>query len=265
MTAMRYKFVDGLFEIEFADGKERYCDFKSEGSDSLSKITVCDFECIGADVFGVEYIQDSFAHIMRAKNNRSSLLLSNEDRSESVICKAQNGEYAEELMIAAVYSSLCRHRTLFLHASVVDYNGEGIVFVGPSGIGKTTQAELWQKYENAEILNGDKAFIRAYDDEIFVYGSPWKGSSDYCVNRRSKLRGIIVLRQNSENSVRLTDELGKAELFLPHVFLPHWDKECTECALDTLDEIIKRVPVYLLECRADREAVEITKRFVFDD
>ncbi|WP_370839368.1 hypothetical protein [Intestinibacter bartlettii] len=33
---------------------------------------------------------------------------------------------------------------------------KGILFSAPSGTGKSTQADLWEKYENAEIINGDR-------------------------------------------------------------------------------------------------------------
>ena len=35
--------------------------------------------------------------------------------------------------------------------------------------------------------------------------------------------------------------------------------------LDTLDELVNSVPVYLLECRADEEAVRITLNKVFNN
>lgn len=36
--------------------------------------------------------------------------------------------------------------TFVLHGSVVELNGEGYVFLAPSGGGKTTQTRLWQRY-----------------------------------------------------------------------------------------------------------------------
>ena len=52
---------------------------------------------------------------------------------------------------------------------------------------------------------------------------------------------------------------------MPHIFLPHWDENAVCRALDTLDELVNSVPVYLLECRADEEAVRITLNKVFDN
>ncbi len=259
-----YLFADKAFEIEFCS-ESKYADFETELSETIEKISVCDFDAIGSSSFGVEYFSKSYAHILRSSSNPSSMLLSNDDWSDSVICNGNNGEFSEELMITAVYSALCKFQTLFLHASVIDWQGQGIAFVGQSGIGKTTQAELWHEFEQADIINGDKAFIRVSDADTYIYGSPWKGSSEYCINRRVPLKGIVVLRQSNINSLRRIDVVEAVEKFVPHVFLPHWDEKCMEYALTTIDRLLNRVPIWLLECRPDKEAIKITKDFVFGE
>lgn len=42
-----------------------------------------------------------------------------------------------------------------LHSAAVQTRFGAILFCGRSGIGKSTQANLWKEYENALILNGD--------------------------------------------------------------------------------------------------------------
>ena len=58
-----------------------------------------------------------------------------------------------ELFLAALYSHMAgRARTVFVHASLVEMPGQGgVMFVGRSGIGKTTQARLWEQFRGAEI------------------------------------------------------------------------------------------------------------------
>ena len=72
---------------------------------------------------------------------------------------------------------LLEHRAFQLHASVIDWQGQGILFSAPSGTGKSTQADLWQTHAGATILNGDRAVIRWLDSQYRVYGSPYAGSS----------------------------------------------------------------------------------------
>ena len=43
-----------------------------------------------------------------------------------------------------------------LHASLVEKDGFGVIFLGPSGMGKSTQAKLWEKYLDADFIIGDR-------------------------------------------------------------------------------------------------------------
>ncbi len=49
-----------------------------------------------------------------------------------------------------------------------------------------------------------------------------------------------------------------------NVRYPFWDEEAAAASLETLDALIREVPIYLLECRADEEAVRITRDAIFD-
>ena len=147
-----------------------------------------------------------------------------------------------------------------MHGSVVKYENEGIIFTASSGVGKSTQAELWRKYEKAEIINGDKAFIRYFNDKVMVYGSPWSGSSNIIKNEKAPLKAIIVLEQGKENKIRELKDLEKIFLFNTHIYYPYWDKKLVNSVMETLNEVLKKVPVYLLSCKPEREAVSITKK-----
>lgn len=261
-----YIFADCPFNITFEDGRNNYDDFCSAESQHANQtITVCDFETVGAATYGVEYVSEPFEHFFRAQDNPTSMMFANSDWSQVKICRGKNGEYGEALMITAVYSHLCTMNTLFLHASYVDYKGDGIVFVGPSGIGKTTQAQLWEKHLGAQIVNGDKAFVRIIDNEVYAYGSPWCGSSPYCLNMKSPLSGIVVLKQSDKNCIRKLDTTEAMQYFMPHIFMPNWDKTCTNQVLTTFDKVLEKIPVWLLECRPDEEAVTITKNAILKD
>ena len=49
---------------------------------------------------------------------------------------------------------------LVLHSSyIVTRTGEGILFSGPSGIGKSTQAALWERFAGARTINGDRGLV----------------------------------------------------------------------------------------------------------
>ena len=60
---------------------------------------------------------------------------------------------------AGLFDILADAGMLVLHSAyIVTRQGEGILFSGPSGIGKSTQAALWQRYGAAQTVNGDGAW-----------------------------------------------------------------------------------------------------------
>lgn len=190
---------------------------------------------------------------------------------KTVLC-ALNKEYTEfilsvrdicseevflELFIAAFYSYISMQEALLMHASVVAYENQGIVFTAASGVGKTTQAELWDKYKGAKILNGDKVFLKREKDSIRAWGSPWKGSSPYAENESVPLKAIAVLEQAEENSIRKLEGLDVLEYVVPHVFFPSWDTNCEQAVLTFLDKVLEETDIYLLKCRPDETAVDL--------
>ena len=157
--------------------------------------------------------------------SKNALLSANDDWSESCITLLDGKEDGlEGALIAAIMTHLSLHQGLMLHSSLIDVDGSGIMFVGPSGIGKTTQAELWMKYRDAIIINGDMALVHEEDGVFRGYGCPWHGSSPYCENRDVLLNGIIVLEQASENMIEKLDGLVLFERMMNNIFIPHWFK-----------------------------------------
>lgn len=204
----------------------------------------------------VQYADTDGKHFLRGKNG--DVLFANSDWTvaESYYLPESDKDFA--LPLAAICSRFSYYDTLLVHSSFVKYQEAGIVFTGYSGVGKTTQAELWKKYLGADIVNGDKTFIRETRNKFTAYGLPWKGSSDYCLNEKAPLSAIVVLKQSKENRITRLKEKA-TEYFMPHIFLPHWDKDCLGKALDTFNKLLNTVPVYLLECRPDEDAVMLTK------
>lgn len=188
-------------------------------------------------------------------NGSGGFLAANEDWSQ--VC-AWAGDPEGALALGAICARFAAFDGLLLHGALVEYRGEGILFTGPSGIGKTTQAELWQA-GGGTIINGDKVLLRWMDGAFYGCGLPWKGSSPYCLSRNVPLRAIVALRQGEENHIQPLGELEAMEYVLPHIFLPRWDEKAYLRALETVDRLLTQVELQLLRCRPEAQAVAITK------
>lgn len=106
-------------------------------------------------------------------------------------------------------------RRMILHASLVKTEFGGVIFSGVSGIGKSTQAKLWEKLENARQINGDRPILYKNADTWLGCGSPYAGSSECYVNEQVPVRMIILLQQGMECQMARMPA-GKAKMYRLH-------------------------------------------------
>lgn len=166
-------------------------------------------------------------------------------------------------LIQSFYSHAIHRKMVQLHSSSILYKGRGILFLGSSGIGKTTQAELWNQKRNALIINGDMNFVQEDSEKFWAWGTPWHGKSPYCVNTRVPICALIVLKQSEKNMIRELYGFEKVSIVSRSVFYPEWIENGIELCLELLDHLLSALPVYELSCRPDEEAVKLTESIVF--
>lgn len=150
---------------------------------------------------------------------------------------------------------------LILHASCVRTLLGGILFSGPSGIGKSTQAKLWCAHRGGEMINGDRTILSCDGDKWLGWGSPYAGSSRCYVNDSVSVRCVVMLKQAKSNSIC---RLGSGEAFrkiFSGLTVYSWDRTYTERACDLALQLVKQVPVYEFSCTADVSAVEYLENY----
>lgn len=150
-------------------------------------------------------------------------------------------------------------KTFILHSSFICWKGKGILFSAPSGYGKSTQASLWEKYEKAEILNGDRAALRIKDDEWHAYGMPYAGTSGIYRNESAPVKIVFVIRKAEKNSIRKLPLPEALRYLYPEVTVHQWDKEFVNTIMDYLICFATQIPIYMLECLPEKSAVELAK------
>lgn len=152
---------------------------------------------------------------------------------------------------------LQEHR-LILHACCVESALGGILFSGISGIGKSTQGDLWCRYEGAKLINGDRPILYKKNRWI-ACGSPYAGSSQCHINARTDVRAIVMLAKAKVCSIR---RLSIAEAFrrvFSQLTVSVWDPGCVKSICDLAEQLVADVPVYELACTPEREAVNLLK------
>lgn len=154
---------------------------------------------------------------------------------------------------------LLNENRLLLHACCIETHLGGICFSGPSGIGKSTQGDLWRKYENAALINGDRPILYKDNQKWFGYGSPYAGSSKVHINRRTPLKAIILLEQSKACSIKKMEGIKAFQKIFSQLTISHWNKDMVNKACCLVEQLINDIPIYELSCTPDKDAVDLLK------
>jgi hypothetical protein len=148
---------------------------------------------------------------------------------------------------------------LVFHSSGLDDNGRGIVFIGHSGAGKSTQVGLWSQEPGVIAMNEDRIAVRVEAGCPMCYGTPWGGTADTARNHAAPLAALIMLEQAPENTIQPIQPAAAASMLAARAFLPYWDQSLMSHAMANLNAILERVPVYLLRCRPEPAVVSLVR------
>lgn len=157
-------------------------------------------------------------------------------------------------------SLLVRKKRLCVHAACVSTPLGGLLFSGPSGIGKSTQAELWCRYRGAHQINGDRPILSGTDKGWLAWGSPYAGSSRCHINENCPVAAMIMLRQAKQCSLRRLSQREAFRAVWSGLTLCGWDAKMVEDAFSLAAELIGTIPVYEFSCTPDEAAVEYLER-----
>lgn len=176
--------------------------------------------------------------------------------------QALSSAYPGKLSVKTVLNSLEVERLAALaggvvfHCSYINVGGRAILFTAPSGVGKSTQAELWRSLRGAEIINGDRAVIRREQDRILACGIPFSGSSTYCLNRELPLAAIVYLAQAPVTSIRRVQGYEAFAKIWEGCAVNTWDPESVRRISGLVEQVAGTIPVYHLPCTPDESAVK---------
>lgn len=230
-----------------------------------------DSECNKKD-FAVKKINNKFVRIYPAKvaNSMKKILIYSEEKNKMIIQYPMQKdvflfEHFNIWNYMAFENPLLYYQAFILHSSFISWQNNGILFTAPSGTGKSTQADLWKKYEDADIYNGDRTIIRKIDGKYYGFGSPYAGSSGIYRNESAPIKAIVVIEQGPDNVIR---RLHGREAFLPlfrETLMNTWNKEYMEKMTDLLMDAAYQIPVYHLSCRPDQDAVNTVKNEILQE
>ena len=134
----------------------------------------------------------------------------------------------------------------FLHAAGMILNGQGLLFVGHSGGGKSTLVTILQ--EGGEILCDDRIIVRRWPEGFRIHGTWSHGDVPIVSPNSAPLRAILLLEQSHHNRlIPITDRKEIVRTLPFFVVKPLLTVDWWEKTLDLIGHIAREVPVYRLQ------------------
>jgi hypothetical protein len=208
------------------------------------------------------------------------LLIDREFRSGRILLNqkyfpdsAPSGPLDYPLDELVVMHRLGRERGVEVHAAGIhDAEGNGYLFLGHSGAGKSTTTRLWNQLPGMTVLSDDRIILRQTqtpfgEPEIWMHGTPWHGEAAFAAPGKARIERLFVIEHAPEDAPEsankitpLTGSIAVGEI-MARSFLPFHDAVALENTMTFLQEMVAILPCYRLEFRPDRTAVEAVRRF----
>lgn len=162
---------------------------------------------------------------------------------------------------AAYGMAAANRRTIKIHASVIEKEGQAVVFMGKSGTGKSTHSQNWLRFvPKSSLLNDDEPIVRVHDDgSVRIYGAPWSGSTPCYRNAWAEVAAFVRLYQSPDNKLTPLKGVQAFAALFQSVAVLRSDNDNRDQTMTTVNDILEQVPIYRLDNRPDREAVSLTQ------
>jgi hypothetical protein len=156
-----------------------------------------------------------------------------------------------------------RNEGIFTHSvGIKDTGGNGLLFSGKSGAGKSTTARIWHKNSKAMVLNDDRIIVRKIKDKFFIHGCPWHGDfNDYLESRieSAPLEKMFFIHHAPKNTARKLSQKEAFSLLYPSLFPTFWDKKCLGNIATFCVDLISKVPCYSMGFVNDKKIIEFVR------
>ena len=229
--------------------------------------------------YNIHDTQDSWAFVsstnkINGKYNTKYLLICTRDYSEMTLYISRQPYYSKRkqkwvklfpftrMICNACEAGMTLRGGMALHAALVEKDGYGVVFLGPSGMGKSTQAKLWVEHQGADFINGDRPGLRRIDGRWIGFGMPWDGKDGLKRQKQVPIRALISLEQATENSIRRLTKQEAMIVLLNQVMMPMWDDAAMAQLTPLMGQLASEVPFYHLKNLPNREATELTRAVI---
>ncbi|MCD7841505.1 MAG: PqqD family protein [Lachnospiraceae bacterium] len=204
-------------------------------------------------------------HFPQAPQIQEMILRKDEAYARCICTPPLEGQVVTDLFhaIRFAYLYLAQKKGIYaLHSASILYQGKAWLFSGPSGTGKSTHTEIWNRLFGVPILNGDLNLLTIRNGTPYVCGLPWCGTSGISTTEEYPLGGVILLKQSRHNLCQTPDADRQILLLSQRFISPVWTRNQLESNLRFAEAVSLLVPVRRLNCTKEDEAAIYMKELI---
>lgn len=183
-----------------------------------------------------------------------------EDEIEGVPIRHFSDEYLETLAVyRKIAEKMADYDTLLFHGSVIAVDGAAYLFTAKSGTGKSTHTRLWREVfgDRAVMVNDDKPLLKAADNGVIAYGTPWDGKHHLSSNISVPLKAICILERSEVNRIEPVSKKEAFPMLMQQSYRPA-DPVAMAKTIALVDRMSSNVKLYKAGCNMELEAVYTT-------
>jgi hypothetical protein len=144
------------------------------------------------------------------------------------------------------------HGDIMIHASGVNNAGDGYLFSGVSGKGKSTMAKLWENY-GAKVIHDDRLIIRNTRGTYTMYNTPVYADDKPL---KSPLNRIFLIDHGIENKMVLLTGANAVSNVMANCIQHNWGSDIITGLLQSVAELCEVVPTAKLCFTPDVTAID---------
>jgi hypothetical protein len=152
---------------------------------------------------------------------------------------------------------LGRDGGLLVHASSIVADGGALLFIGHSGAGKSTIAEIAES-GGASVLSDDRTIV-TFDGEAWAWGTPWHGTLARTSSDSAPLRGLFLLQQDTVDALETVPHSRALKELFVRLIQPRITGSEVARTTDALQAVLGACPLHLLRFRPTFDAVTLAR------
>lgn len=141
---------------------------------------------------------------------------------------------------------------IMIHASGVNNAGQGYLFSGVSGKGKSTMAKLWDN-SGAKVIHDDRLILKNTGSGYRMFSTPVYNNDE---PRESPLNKIFVIEHGAENKIVQVNGANAVSLVMANCIQHNWDSDIIARLLGSVSIMCESIPTVRLFFKPDRSIID---------